>query len=90
MIHKKVSIDDIPLKSQSVNKILCLASLHHLNNEERINTYNEFYRILKPNGKLIIADVIKNSNQSIWLNNFVNNYNSNGHNGIFLMKLIQN
>lgn len=74
---------NIPLESNSVDKILCLASFHHLNTNERIDTYKEFYRILKNNGKLVIADVIKNSQQDFWLNNFVNKYNSNGHTGVF-------
>lgn len=75
--------NNIPLLSCSVDKIICLASLHHLNIFERINIYKEFYRILKPNGQLIIGDVINNSAQAKWLNNFVNKYNSNGHKGIF-------
>jgi len=32
---------------------------------------------------LVIADVIENSLQANWLNIFVNQYNSNGHNGNF-------
>jgi len=75
--------DDIPLNSHSVDKIICLASLHHLNEFERIKTYNEFHRILKPTGMLLIGDVIENSEQSFWLNNFVNMYNSSGHKGKF-------
>jgi hypothetical protein len=80
---KYFTYDNIPVKSQSVNKIICLASLHHLNTNERHVLYNEFNRILTKNGTLIIADVIQNSTQAKWLNIFVNKYNSNGHNGTF-------
>jgi hypothetical protein len=43
----------------------------------------EFYRILKKNGKLVIGDVIDESDQATWLNIFVNMHNSNGHKGSF-------
>lgn len=75
--------DNIPLKNKSVDKIICLASLHHLNTNERISTLKEFHRILKKTGKLVIGDIINKSPQAIWLNDFVNTYNSDGHKGIF-------
>lgn len=80
---QEFTFDNIPLESHSVNKIICLATLHHLDVNERNIIYNEFYRILIPGGILLIADVIENSNQARWLNEFVNKYNSNGHNGLF-------
>lgn len=80
---QQFSFDKIPIQSNSVNKIICLATLHHLNIDERNTLYNEFYRVLKPSGMLVIADVICNSSQAKWLNEFVNKYNSNGHNGLF-------
>jgi len=73
----------IPLPDAYVDKIIILAVLHHFSNEERIELYKECYRILKKSGKFIVADVIKNSNQDIWLNQFVNKYNPFGHNGTF-------
>jgi len=75
--------DKIPVQSNSVNKIICLATLHHLNIHERDILYSEFYRILIPGGMLVIADVICNSPQAKWLNEFVDTYNSNGHKGLF-------
>jgi SAM-dependent methyltransferase len=80
---QKFSFDKIPMKSNSVNKIICLATLHHLNIDERNVLYNELYRILTPGGRLVIADVICDSPQAKWLNDFVDKYNSNGHNGLF-------
>jgi SAM-dependent methyltransferase len=77
------TINNIPIKSNSVDKIICLATLHHFNNRERLILYNEFHRILKCDGLLIIGDVIEHSPQAKWLNIFVNKYNINGHNGIF-------
>ena len=80
---QQFTFDKIPLESNSVNKIICLATLHHLNMDERNILYNEFYRILIPGGMLVIADVICDSPQAIWLNEFVDKYNTNGHKGMF-------
>ncbi len=74
---------NIPLNSNTVDRILVLASFHHVNPTDRKIIYNEFRRILKKGGYLIIGDVIKNSKQDTWLNTFVNKWNSNGHIGIF-------
>lgn len=90
---QQFTFDKIPVESNSVNKIICLATLHHLDICERNILYSEFYRILTPGGMLVIADVICNSLQAKWLNEFVNKYNSNGHDGLFFTandsKLIQ-
>lgn len=80
---QKFSFDKIPMQSNSVNKIICLATLHHLNINERNILYTELYRILIPGGRLVIADVISDSLQGKWLNEFVDKYNSNGHKGLF-------
>jgi hypothetical protein len=73
----------IPENNNSIDKIIVLANLHHSNNEERKQIYKEIHRIIKPNGKFIIGDVIKTSKQDDWLNIFVDSYNTNGHKGIF-------
>ena len=77
------SFDHIPCKEQTVDTILSLASLHHCTNEERVQFYKEAKRILKPGGKLIIGDVLLDSDQDKWLNIFVNKHNPVGHTGKF-------
>jgi SAM-dependent methyltransferase len=89
LFHKYTSfklckLNDIPIPNNYVDRILSLASLHHYNEIDRINFYKEIKRILKKeNGLFILADVIKNSPQDHFLNQFVHKYNSNGHQGIF-------
>lgn len=80
---KLCSIHKIPLESQSVDKILILALLHHFTYQERQILYKECKRILKPTGKLIIADVPKHSKEEFWLDNVVDVFNPCGHKGLF-------
>ncbi|RBP52866.1 class I SAM-dependent methyltransferase [Arenicella xantha] len=72
----------IELPNNSVDNIICLAALHHV--EDRLGFYQELKRILKPEGKLIIGDILQHSPQDAFLNNFVDQWNSLGHQGDFL------
>jgi SAM-dependent methyltransferase len=80
---KYCDFTNIPLHSRTIDKLITLASFHHVQ-EEREEALKEFKRILKDDGVLVIGDVIEGSKQAYWLNVFVNKYNSNGHNGLFL------
>lgn len=77
------SFYNIPLPNASVSKIISLASLHHMSEDERPVFYRECKRVLMPGGELVIGDVKRESKQADWLNTFVNQYNSSGHKGIF-------
>ena len=77
------SFFDIPLKDKSLTKIISLASLHHMTYDERPRFYEECKRLLQKDGSLIIGDVLKGSQQDIWLNGYVAKNNSMGHNGFF-------
>ena len=79
----KCSLFSIPFYNEMVDRVLSLACLHHSNLDERKKFYEETKRVLKKNGKLIIGDVCKGSIQEEWLNIFVNEYNSLGHDGKF-------
>lgn len=67
----------------SADRILILAVLHHFNEEQRRSIYAECLRVLKPGGKMVVADVVASSPQAEWLNGFVDQYSSTGHKGVF-------
>jgi len=77
-IDNLVSID-----SDSVDVVLGLAGLHHSPCIE--NTLKESLRVLKPQGVFAMCDVIKDSSIARWLNEFVNRYNPDGHQGHFFV-----
>ena len=85
--YQLVKNNNLELSSESIDYVTLITFLHHYTDNERIELYNECKRVLKPGGKLIIADVIKDSKQDRFLNGFVNQYNSSGHNGIFFNQL---
>lgn len=74
--------DNIPIRTSSVDGVISIAGLHHL--EDKSKVINEFSRIIKPKGELIIMDISVDCIAAAWLNDFVNKYNSMGHEGIFL------
>ncbi|RQH16602.1 class I SAM-dependent methyltransferase [Okeania hirsuta] len=75
-------ISNIPLNSNSIDRIMSLAGLHHI--EHKVDFYKEAYRLLKTKGIFCIADALKDSKVANFLNIFVDQYNSMGHQGNFL------
>jgi hypothetical protein len=80
---KYCSFFGIPEPDETIDKIISLASLHHMTVNERDIFYKECRRLLHQNGRFIIGDVQDASKECIWLNEFVNTYNSSGHHGLF-------
>jgi SAM-dependent methyltransferase len=74
--------DAIPLGDGSVDKVICLASLHHV--EEKRRFFSEAHRILREGGCLTIADVRAGSAVSAFLDGFVNAFNTMGHRGDYI------
>jgi SAM-dependent methyltransferase len=80
------NIWELPIKSQSIDKVISLAGIHHLMDSEKERFYKEAYRILKKGGIFALADVFEGTKTSKFLNEFVDSYNPMGHKGIFLDK----
>lgn len=72
----------LPLADEQIDVIVCLAGLHH---EPRLqDVFTEFGRLLRPGGRLAIAEVEAGSAPGKFLNGFVHDHNSHGHQGMFV------
>jgi tRNA (uracil-5-)-methyltransferase TRM9 len=52
----KTDMTELPVKDNSADAILCIASFHHLSNEKRrIEALNEMKRVLQNNGEILLS-----------------------------------
>lgn len=72
----------LPLPDASVDVVLCLAGLHHEQDLHRV--FAELRRVLRPAGRLTIAEVATGTAPATFLNGFVHEHSSLGHRGTFL------
>ncbi|MCC5794165.1 MAG: class I SAM-dependent methyltransferase [Chromatiales bacterium] len=75
-------LDSVSLPDASLDVILSLAGLHHL--DDRMPVYREWARLLRPGGQLVVADVGAGTGTARFLNGFVNRHTPGGHHGIFI------
>lgn len=79
---KACSETHIPVVTNSIDKALCLAAMHHV--QDKAGLINEFSRCLVSGGLLLIGDVIAETKEARFLNGFVDCWNSLGHDGDFI------
>ena len=75
------SITTIPLNSDSIDRVVSLSGLHH--EVDLCGFYKEAARLLNDNGLLVLADVKEGSGVAGFLNEFVDQHSSMGHEGRF-------
>ena len=63
-------------------KKIQFTELNYIQNKPLL--FNEIARVMVPQGQLILADVHKNSAVASFLDDFVGNNNSTGHDGIYI------
>lgn len=67
--------------------VVCLATAHQLNFDQKIHIWEECYRVLKPGGELVIQDIARGSKTERFLNNFVSIHKAEGYSCFSLSKL---
>lgn len=72
----------LPVNGNVTDRIISLSGLHHI--EHRAPFYKEAYRVIAPGGLLCIADVAEGSDTDRFLNVFVDQNGSEGHEGLFI------
>lgn len=75
------NLETLALPNASVDRLGSLAGLHHLDNREPF--FQEAFRALKPNGRIVVADVKKGTDVAEFLNGPVDEYSETGHDGLF-------
>lgn len=74
-------IDEVSLPAASLDGITSLAGLHHF--AEKDCVYREWARLIKPGGRVVVADVEIGTGTAEFLNSFVHEYTPGGHVGTF-------
>jgi SAM-dependent methyltransferase len=80
----KAPISTVPLGDGTADYVVCLAALHH--EPDLAALFREMRRLLKPGGRVVIADAAAGTPVATFLNGFVDEHNPMGHVGIFLDK----
>ena len=75
-------LEELAIDRESIDAVISLAGLHHVADRHRV--FSELHKILVPHGTLCIADVRLGSNVDSFLNVFVHEHNSLGHEGWFI------
>lgn len=73
---------ELPVEDGSIDIITSLANFHHV--PDKLRQFQEFARVLRPGGRLIIGDVADNTSVQRYFDGTVNTFSSTGHRHRFL------
>lgn len=72
-------LHQLPFNDNSIDFVFSLAGLHHT--ETKLGLFQQINRILKPDGRCILADARKDSKTALFLDGWMAKHNSMGHRG---------
>lgn len=72
----------VPWPDEHVDIACSLAGLHHL--EDKRPLFTEIHRVTRQGGRFVVSDVEEGSSVSRFLDDFVGEWNSTGHEGLYL------
>lgn len=80
--HQDRDLLPLPWEDASIDAALSIAGVHHLDDKGPL--FAELARVVKPGGRLVLADVHEASAVSRFLDGWVDRHNSTGHVGSYL------
>jgi SAM-dependent methyltransferase len=72
----------LPWDDGALDHVVSLAGVHHI--EDKTELWREVARVLKPGGRFVLSDVAEDGPIARFLDGFVGDNNSTGHQGVFL------
>jgi len=72
----------LPWADASVDAAISIAGVHHL--QDKRSLYRDLWRVVRPGGRLVLADAWLGSPVATFLDGFVGAHNSTGHQGVYL------
>lgn len=72
----------LPWATGFADAAISVAGVHHLADKRPL--FRELHRVLRPDGRFVLADIHAGSRVARFLDEFVGRYNSTGHQGIYL------
>jgi SAM-dependent methyltransferase len=72
----------LPWADADIDTAISIAGVHHLQDKQAF--YRELWRVVRPGGQLVLADVWQGSAVALFLDGFIGAHNSTGHHGYYL------
>jgi len=81
-LTREVDLENLQLKSDYFDVLICLAASHHIENKQGL--FHSAFQALNRGGHFLLGDVLSGSPIAEYLDGFTSQYNGTGHDGDYL------